>query len=266
MNLKISHLRHQAVGAQLLEANISSPSGEFPLFYNSPISKPNFPARGGVPILFPQFSDTGPLPKHGWARNMPWVQINEKFKSTSDVSFQLHMGAQDRADWPFACDLRLQVTSTERGIRISLSVHNTGELSFHWTGGLHPYWCVDDLLINSLSGLSGIQARDRYDASFVRQVGAELTWTDQPFERLYTSCPPVQLHTSTHSLELTAGGFTEWMVWNPGASGAQLIDDLPDEDWQKFVCIEPVCVTSPVVMEPGQLFEGWLQAELLHPF
>ena len=58
-------------------------------------------------------------------------------------------------------------------------------------------------------------------------------------------------------------GFDQWMVWNPGASGAQALSDLPNEDWQKFVCIEPVRVDRPCVLQPGEVFEGTLRAELL---
>ena len=46
------------------------------------------------------------------------------------------------------------------------------------------------------------------------------------------------------------------MVWNPGAEGARDLADLPDADWQRFVCVEPVIVDRPVALAPGQSFTG----------
>jgi len=45
-------------------------------------------------------------------------------------------------------------------------------------------------------------------------------------------------------------------VWNPGAEGARDLADLPDADWQRFVCVEPVIVDRPVALAPGQSFTG----------
>jgi len=260
-------LTHNALGAQLLAADLKTPAGWFPLLYNSPLSKSGSPARGGVPVLFPQFADTGPLPKHGWVRNVVW-QLAEEGGNTT---YQLVISNTDRADWPHACELQLRMQSQEatlsqassQSLRITMTVRNTGNSIFSWTGGLHPYWEVGDLLGSYATGLEGLPVKDRFDKSLTEQPTPVLRWTDQPFERLVCACPPVQLHTPNHTLHLSAGGFTEWMVWNPGASGALALSDLPDADWQRFVCIEPVCVSQPVVLEPGAVFEGWLQVELL---
>jgi glucose-6-phosphate 1-epimerase len=53
------------------------------------------------------------------------------------------------------------------------------------------------------------------------------------------------------------------MVWNPGVIGAQALKDLPDKDWKHFVCIEPVRLSRPSVLQPGEVFEGSLEMVVL---
>jgi glucose-6-phosphate 1-epimerase len=60
------------LGAQLLQIQTA---GHVPWVYCSPMSpQPSQAVRGGVSVLFPQFASHGPLPKHGFARNMLWQQ------------------------------------------------------------------------------------------------------------------------------------------------------------------------------------------------
>ena len=61
-------------GAQLLSWQ---PAGAPEQIYLSPMSRPGpgVAVRGGAPICFPQFSERGPLPKHGFARTRRWVLV-----------------------------------------------------------------------------------------------------------------------------------------------------------------------------------------------
>jgi glucose-6-phosphate 1-epimerase len=101
---------------------------------------------------------------------------------------------------------------------MALQVQNTGATPFEWTGGLHPCWATSDLLA---TGLTGLQA-------------TPLQWTGEAFEHLYDTQAPLTLKTPYHALKLSMTGFDQWRVWNPGATGAQALGDLLNEDWQKF--------------------------------
>ena len=50
----------------------------------------------------------------------------------------------------------------------------------------------------------------------------------------------------------TAGGTGIRGQDHPGKAGAQALNDLPNDDWQRFVCIEPVRVSRPCVLQPGE--------------
>lgn len=279
---KHPQLLHQAFGAQLLQATLP---GLPELFYCSPLSltealtgaltratsvappasQPSVvpaPVRGGVPVLFPQFAEYGPLPKHGMARNAHWQLDELQSHANADVarmqySLNIHVG--DYTFWPHAAKLVMSAQASASELTLTLNVTNTGTDAFSWSGGLHPYFAVDDLLASELEGLAGVGVRDRYDAAASVQPDAPLSWSSEPCERLYAQAPDLILDTGIHRLRLSASGFDQWMVWNPGEDGARQLGDLPDTDWRRFVCVEPVCVRQPVVLEAGKVFTGQLR-------
>ena len=42
------------------------------------------------------------------------------------------------------------------------------------------------------------------------------------------------------------------MIWNPSKDGAKKLEDLPDEDWSKFLSIKPVVISNPIVLKPHE--------------
>lgn len=253
-------LVHRGLGAQVLQACLGD---ELAIFYLSPLclgSTAAVPARGGVPVLFPQFANAGLLPKHGFVRTAQWGILEERVAQGSHLlRYGLDIQQDDYPTWPHAAKLSLSVEVADGALCFELRVVNTGPCSFSWTGGIHPYFAVQDVLLSSLSGLDGLGVQDRYDPDFQVQPQGYVTWTRQTFERLYDTCPPLSLNTGNYSLGLSASGFDQWMVWNPGEEGGNALADLPAGDWRHFVCVEPVCVARPVVLAPGEIFEGSLR-------
>lgn len=254
-------LTHRTQGAQVLNARLE---GGLELFYCSPLMD-QFPgpARGGVPVLFPQFAEAGPLPKHGFARERDWTLLEQGADMDAEhVKYVLDIAPGDVDYWPFAARLELDATAQARRIDFTLSVLNTGADEFSFTGGLHPYFRLGDLTSAQVEGLQGLPAADRYRPELTRQDAPLLQFGDETFERLYDGCPALVLSNGPRRISLSATGFDQWMVWNPGREGAAGLKDLPDEDWRHFVCIEPVRVKRPVTLAAGEKFEGTFSVAL----
>ena len=259
-------LRHQPFGAQLMSAIAGGEGRSCEVFFASGRSLgPLSPVRGGVPVMFPQFNELGPLPKHGLVRTATWQEAASKAGTPSAevVSYQLTLAQNLDPRWPHAARLTLNVQAVQSALEITLSVLNIGQSGFDWTGGLHPYFSVVDSLSATLSGLEGCDLHDRYDVHAATERARSLSWTGEAFERLYAAAPPLTLDAGSHRLKLSCSGFDQWMVWNPGRELAQSIADLAPEDWRRFVCVEPVVVSRPNRLLPGEAFAGRLCIELI---
>lgn len=231
--LTSSPLRLLPFGAQLLQAEL----GGHELFYCSAgPHQPGAARRGGVPVLFPQFALNGDLPKHGMVRQLTW-QVT--WLSTTTVVAVLDLAPTDFPAWPQAARLTLTCTLTD-ALTLTLQIENTGDRGFAFSGGLHPYWRVSDVAAVSLTGLdvSGLGRRE--------------------IDEWHATTAPLVLQDGTRRLLLTQQGFEGWQVWNPG-SGHALVD-MPQDDWRRFLCIEPVVMT-PRWLAPGEVFVGQLTAQ-----
>jgi glucose-6-phosphate 1-epimerase len=258
-------LRHQPFGGQLMSAVWAGDGVDHELLFASahPLGS-GAPVRGGIPVMFPQFNELGPLPKHGLVRTALWREAGPRARRAEDaaLSYQLQVDPTFDGRWPHAARLDLTVHLDRHAVEITLAVENVGRSAFDWTGGLHPYFATTDCQAATLAGLAGCGLFDRYDASVSRERSTALSWTGEAFERLYAEAPPLTLNAGSHRLQLSCSGFDQWMIWNPGRELARAIRDLGPEDWRRFVCIEPVIVTRPSRLAPGEIFRGRLRVEL----
>ena len=242
---------HESKGAQVLHAALES---GLELLYLSPLvdAYPDNPIRGGIPLMFPQFGDSGPLRKHGFVRDLQWNLVVETQDTDSkNLSYVLDVKATDFPEWPFDASLKFNVGLSLQTLTIGLSVQNTGAKAFAFTGGFHPYFAISSRKDILLNGLDELPFRESFPGTNAYELNS-----DALVERQYLGNADIRFYNGSNWLKITASGFDSWMVWNPGTAGAKKISDLPDADWDQFICIEPIVLAEPKTLLPGDAFNG----------
>ncbi len=221
------------------------------------------PIRGGIPVCFPQFNLRGPLPKHGFVRQLPWTpQAPHLHDDAAHLSFALAHGAATRAYWDHAFEARLQIELRPGQLQVALCVHNLDARPLAFTGALHSYLAVQDIAQTALQGLAG---RAEWDA--VRDQhghGAETLRFGDEFDRVYSAAPaPLTLHDGAQRLRIAQDeAWANTVVWNPGAARCAQMDDMPTDAWHHFVCVEAAQVHQPITIAPGEVWQAAQQLQL----
>lgn len=231
-------IKAQTFGGQILSAQLLGKE----LFYSPcQIVPPPTPTRGGIPVLFPQFNDRGPLTKHGFARTQEW-QVFSMLEGCVSTSLLL----TEQPNWPHRAQLNIDASIEDEHLEVHLEIRNVGDSDFEWTGGLHPYFLVDDVTQTRINGLNlNLSEQDLWNTEFTTS---------------YPITNSVELHSPNINVRIEQKGFDSWMVWNPSAQ--HIFKDIPHEDWQKFVCVEPVCLT-PTLIKAGTEWFGSMKITLV---
>ncbi|GAB3334395.1 D-hexose-6-phosphate mutarotase [Marilutibacter aestuarii] len=242
-----------SLGAQLLSWQAA---GRERLFLG-PLDRatPGTAMRGGVPVIFPQFSMRGPGGRHGFARRMPWRPVEG---TTPDrLAFVLEDDAYTRGEWPHPFRLRLEAALSPWTLRMALDVVNTGATSFDFAAALHTYLAVDDTAGVRISGLSGRRFLDSTRDVDAVDTEPVLALDGGEIDRIYADvASPLHLEDGPHRLDIAMSGFSDVVVWNPGPAKAAQLPDLAPGDHLRFVCVEAGRILVPVHLEPGESWRG----------
>lgn len=213
------------------------------------------PIRGGVPLVFPQFANLGPLPAHGLVRQRVWRLDSA---AADAAAFSLQDDEAGRALWPQAFGLCFTVRLDGPSLVMRLNVTNPGADAFAFQAALHTYLRVHDLAALRLQGLGGAAYLDRADGGREgRQPGIELVLAGD-LDRIYPGAPPeVTAREPRQALQVRLhGGFSDLVVWNPGAERCARVPDLPPDGYRHFVCVEAATIVQPAELPPGQTWWG----------
>jgi glucose-6-phosphate 1-epimerase len=199
--------------------------------------------RGGVPVIFPQFAERGTGMRHGFARVSNWrvahTGIEDGWAFAVLALAPPDLAQQHAQAWPHGFELALRVAIRANELAMDFEVINTGAAPFPFAAALHTYFLVDDVANVRILGVER----------------EELAITDK-FDRVYEAAEPrLGLVDGGVVLTLRQQGFPDAVVWNPGAQDAAALADMADEEYRRFVCIEPALLNGPA-LQPGERWRG----------
>jgi len=229
------------------------PAGDQERLYLSPdaVAGPGQAVRGGIPVIFPQFSQQGPLPRHGFARDRAWQWVEGAERGGVVIGvLRLTDDEATRAIWPHPFEAELSFSFSGLQLDVELAVTNTGDAPFDFSAALHTYLRVDDVRRARLGGLYAVRYLDKL-------TGAEQPQEIDPFsfagaiDRIYHDAKaPLSLATAMGRMAIQQEGFDDVVVWNPGPAAG--LSDLPADDWLQLLCVEAAAIGRPVTLAPGQ--------------
>lgn len=199
--------------------------------------------RGGVPVIFPQFAERGTGMRHGFARVSQW-RLADSGREGADAFAVFALTHADLAPamagaWPHGFELRLKVALHGATLSLSLDARNAGDDAFAFSAALHTYLLADAIGDVRIRGVQQgvLQIDDKLDEIYRGIQGA------------------IALEQPGGALLLEQSGFSDAVVWNPGALDTAALSDMDDNDYLRFVCIEPA-VIEPVTLQPGAAWRG----------
>ncbi len=215
--------------------------------------------RGGIPVIFPQFADEGPFPKHGFARKVLWTI--ERTAVSSDGAVTVVFGLQDnqatRAVWPYSFRLELTVRLADT-LTLTLSCRNRDRERYSFTTALHTYFQVADVEKASVEGLNGLLFRDNPTGNKSVETQAAVTFGGE-VDRTYVRAPHEVVlldGAADRRLVVRHDNMADVVVWNPGAEKARELPDLANNEYREMVCVETCVIAEPVLLRPGETWIG----------
>lgn len=231
------------------------PAGDQERLYLSPdaVAGTGQSVRGGIPVIFPQFSQRGTLPRHGLARNRAWQWVEGAQRGDVVIGvLRLTDDETTRAIWPHRFEAELSFSFSGLQLDVELAITNTGDSPFDFTAALHTYLRVDDVRRARLGGLYGVRYVDQVSGAEQHQEMDPFSFAGE-IDRIYFDAKgPLSLATAMGRMVISAEGFDDVVVWNPGPDKTAAMTDLPDDDWLRLLCVEAAQIGAPVTLAPGQ--------------
>ncbi len=203
--------------------------------------------RGGVPVIFPQFGDRGPLQGHGFARNQVWEVVASR---AGEDHAMAHLCLRDsdasRALWPHPFLLELTLSISGARLDIELECSNPGSEPISFMAALHTYLAVREVEQASLQGLHGQRYYDAVKKKDMRETGTELVIEEETDRVYFDTRNPLLLKEPHRALAIQSERLPDTVVWNPWVERSIKFSDFPDKGFRHMLCVEAATIEHPV--------------------
>lgn len=222
--------------------------------------------RGGIPLIGPWFGpgrDGRTTPSHGWLRSHRW----DLAAATGDgqvVELRFVLEGADPSGQGIGAEVRYRIG---RSLDVALTV-TAGDAPLELEAALHTYLAVGDVRRIAIEGLGGADYLDNTRGLAPdRQDTAELS-LQEATDRVYEVSSPVRVRDDflDRALISTPSGSSRTVVWNPWSDGAAGLDDMADDCWTDFACVEAAVAKDGFVpLGPGDSHTLAAHFEIEHP-
>ncbi|OEF27680.1 D-hexose-6-phosphate mutarotase [Vibrio rumoiensis] len=193
--------------------------------------------RGGIPVCWPWFGRIA-TPAHGFARSTQWTLVEHK-ENEQGVMIRLGMKPSEAslAIWPHQFEALLDIEISDT-LNVSLKVKNTDTIEWAFSGALHSYFNIADILYTEITGM-GDHYLDSLKDGKVSLGGETLTFSSG-VDRVYTH-PKSEIKISDPKnhrfITVENQGSNAAVIWNPWELASSMAD-MEDDGYQTMVCVE----------------------------
>ncbi|KQK04784.1 hypothetical protein BRADI_2g15930v3 [Brachypodium distachyon] len=226
--------------------------------------------RGGIPICFPQFGNTGTLERHGFARNKIWAlddeppQLNHSDNgSKAFVDLILRPSDEDLRCWPHCFEFRLRVSLSKDGdLSLVSRVRNVNCKPFSFSFAYHTYLSVSDISEVRIEGLETLDYLDNLSQRERHTEQGDAITFESEVDRVYVSSPNVIAvldHEKKRTFVIRKEGLPDTVVWNPWEKKSKTIADFGDEEYKQTLCVDAAAAERSITLKPGEEWRGKLE-------
>lgn len=243
--------------------------------------------RGGIPVVFPIFGppteEGSDMPQHGFARTNLWKLVSSKDEdSQATMIWRLDVKSDDAtiesrgtkglwapSETAPACQLEYTICLTATSMTCTLTMNNTGSVTFPAQALFHTYYEVHnqaalDTTKCYVKGLEGYERIDKVDSTKNGMETDELVVLEGETDRVYN--PPADKNKvdvtltleGPYKIQAEASGHVDnqevpmsCVVWNPYQVKAKAMSDFGDDQYHEMICVEPGMLGQHT-LEPGK--------------